>query len=127
RGPHPGRPGPQGRTGQAGGRALRPPLRPPRAPRHGCRGHLRRRGARRLPGAHGAAGRRHRHRPHHRLLAVGRVDHAHPRGGEGVPAVTRVLLVSGLVLWAGATLLLSTTRWFSRRPLTERLRPYTPG
>lgn len=39
----------------------------------------------------------------------------------------RLLVLSGLALWVGATLLLSTTRWFSRRPLTERLRPYTPG
>lgn len=39
----------------------------------------------------------------------------------------RVLVLSGLVLWVGTTLLLSTTRWFARRPLTERLRPYTPG
>lgn len=41
--------------------------------------------------------------------------------------MTRLLVLSGLVLWVGATLLLSTTRWFARRPLTERLRPYTPG
>lgn len=39
----------------------------------------------------------------------------------------RLLVLSGLVLWVGATLLLSTTRWFARRPLTERLRPYAPG
>ncbi len=39
----------------------------------------------------------------------------------------RLMVLSGLVLWVGATLLLSTTRWFARRPLTERLRPYTPG
>jgi Flp pilus assembly protein TadB len=31
------------------------------------------------------------------------------------------------VLWAGATLVLSELRWFSRRPLTDRLRPYAPG
>ncbi len=41
--------------------------------------------------------------------------------------MTRALLLSGLVLWVGATLLLSTTRWCARRPLAERLRPYTPG
>lgn len=41
--------------------------------------------------------------------------------------MTRLLVASGLALWAGTTLLLSTTRWFARRPLTERLRPYTPG
>lgn len=39
----------------------------------------------------------------------------------------RLFVLSGLLLWAGVTLLLSTTRWFARRPLTERLRPYTPG
>lgn len=36
-------------------------------------------------------------------------------------------MASGLVLWVGATLLLSTRRRFARRPLAERLRPYTPG
>lgn len=41
--------------------------------------------------------------------------------------MTRLLVLSGLVLWVGTTLLLSTTRWFARRPLSERLRPYTPG
>ncbi|MEJ7584490.1 MAG: type II secretion system F family protein [Acidimicrobiales bacterium] len=39
----------------------------------------------------------------------------------------RLLVLSGLVLWVGLTLALSTQRWFARRPLTERLRPYTPG
>lgn len=36
-------------------------------------------------------------------------------------------MLSGLVLWVGVALLLSTWRRFSRRPLTERLRPYAPG
>ena len=36
-------------------------------------------------------------------------------------------MVSGLVLWAGTTLLLSELRWFSRPPLAQRLRPYTAG
>ncbi len=36
-------------------------------------------------------------------------------------------MLSGLVLWAGTTLVLSELRWFSRPPLTERLRPYTAG
>ena len=36
-------------------------------------------------------------------------------------------MVSGLVLWVGATLLLSQLRWFARPPLVARLRPYTPG
>ncbi|MBI2708693.1 MAG: type II secretion system F family protein [Actinobacteria bacterium] len=39
----------------------------------------------------------------------------------------RLLLLSGVVLWAGTTLVLSNLRWFARRPLAERLRPYTPG
>jgi Flp pilus assembly protein TadB len=38
-----------------------------------------------------------------------------------------LLVISAAVLWAGATLLLSHVRWFSRVPLVERLRPYTPG
>jgi tight adherence protein C len=37
------------------------------------------------------------------------------------------LLVSALLLWAGLTLLLSELRWFSRRPLAERIGPYLPG
>jgi tight adherence protein C len=41
--------------------------------------------------------------------------------------MTPLAVVSGLVLWAGLTLLLSELRWFSRRPLTERLGPYVPG
>ena len=39
----------------------------------------------------------------------------------------RLIVASGLVLWVGATLLLSQLRWFSRPPLVERLRPYSPG
>ncbi|CAN5734056.1 hypothetical protein BH10ACT1_BH10ACT1_00570 [soil metagenome] len=39
----------------------------------------------------------------------------------------RALIPFGLVLWVGATLLLSERRWFSRRPLDDRLRPYVPG
>jgi tight adherence protein C len=39
----------------------------------------------------------------------------------------RLLVASGLLLWAGATLLLSELRWFSRPSLGQRLRPYTPG
>jgi tight adherence protein C len=42
-------------------------------------------------------------------------------------SAARPLVLAGLVLWVGATLLLSTQRWFARRPLTERLRPYSPG
>ena len=41
--------------------------------------------------------------------------------------MSRALVLSGLALWAGTTLLLSTTRWFSRVPLSERLRPYAVG
>ena len=39
----------------------------------------------------------------------------------------RLLLLSGLLLWAGATLVLSELRWFSRPPLVQRLRPYAAG
>jgi tight adherence protein C len=39
----------------------------------------------------------------------------------------RLFAVSGLVLWVGTTLLLSQLRWFSRPPLVQRLRPYSPG
>jgi Flp pilus assembly protein TadB len=39
----------------------------------------------------------------------------------------RLALLSCLVLWIGGTLALSRGRWFARRPLTERLRPYAPG
>ena len=38
--------------------------------------------------------------------------------------MTRVAVASTLALWAGATLLLSQVRWFARRPLADRLRPY---
>lgn len=41
--------------------------------------------------------------------------------------MSRALVFAALALWAGATLLLSTTRWFSRLPLSERLRPYAVG
>jgi hypothetical protein len=41
--------------------------------------------------------------------------------------VIRTATAAGLVFWAGATLVLSRHRWFARRPLTERLRPYEPG
>jgi tight adherence protein C len=38
-----------------------------------------------------------------------------------------LFLLSGVALWAGATLLLAQVRWFSRVSLVERLRPYSPG
>jgi tight adherence protein C len=38
-----------------------------------------------------------------------------------------ILVLAALVLWTGTTLVLSERRWFARRPLTERLRPYEPG
>jgi tight adherence protein C len=40
--------------------------------------------------------------------------------------VSRLVVVSGLVLWVGATLVLSRVRWFARSSLVERLRPYAP-
>lgn len=39
----------------------------------------------------------------------------------------RLFVLSGLVLWAGVTLLLSELRWFSRPAMVQRLRPYSPG
>lgn len=39
----------------------------------------------------------------------------------------RLAVLGGLTAWCGATLVLSELRWFSRPPLVERLRPYTPG
>lgn len=39
----------------------------------------------------------------------------------------RLVATACLAAWIGGTLLLSDARWFSRRPLTERLRPYHPG
>ncbi len=39
----------------------------------------------------------------------------------------RYLAVSALCLVVGLTLVLSELRWFSRRPLVERLAPYLPG
>jgi tight adherence protein C len=39
----------------------------------------------------------------------------------------RVLAASALLLLVGGTLVLSELRWFSRKPLTERLRPYGPA
>jgi Flp pilus assembly protein TadB len=38
--------------------------------------------------------------------------------------MSRLALTSGLALWCGATLLLSTTRWSRRRSLAARIRPY---
>jgi tight adherence protein C len=37
-----------------------------------------------------------------------------------------LIVSSGAVLMVGATLLLSEIRWFARRPMVERLRPYVP-
>jgi tight adherence protein C len=36
-------------------------------------------------------------------------------------------VISGMAMWAGATLVLSRVRWFSRRPLADRVRLYLPG
>ncbi|MDQ2827170.1 MAG: type II secretion system F family protein [Actinomycetota bacterium] len=47
----------------------------------------------------------------------------HATGGVSV----RLAVLSGLALWAGMTLVLSQLRWFSRPPLVERLRPYSPA
>ena len=39
----------------------------------------------------------------------------------------RLIILAGLAFWAGSALILSEVRWFARRPLLERLRPYTPN
>lgn len=39
----------------------------------------------------------------------------------------RLLAASAMLLGVGATLVLSELRWFSRQPLVDRLRPYSPG
>ena len=39
----------------------------------------------------------------------------------------RAAVAYGLVLWVGATLVLSQVRWFARPSLVDRLRPYGPG
>lgn len=41
--------------------------------------------------------------------------------------MTPLLLLAGLSLWMGLTLLFAELRWFSRRPLVQRLGPYLPG
>lgn len=41
--------------------------------------------------------------------------------------MSRLDVVSGLVLFAGLTLALSCLRWFGRPAVVQRLRPYTPG
>ena len=39
----------------------------------------------------------------------------------------RLVVASALLAGVGATLLVADLRWFRRRSLTERLRPYAPG
>lgn len=41
--------------------------------------------------------------------------------------MSRLVVAAALAGWVGATLLLSQLRWFSRPPLSERLRPYHPA
>lgn len=41
--------------------------------------------------------------------------------------MTGLLVLAGLTLWVGLTLLLAEVRWFSRPPLTDRLAPFVPG
>ncbi len=38
-----------------------------------------------------------------------------------------IVVLAALLAWFGATLALAELRWFARRPLAERLRPYVPG
>lgn len=41
--------------------------------------------------------------------------------------MTRILAPAFLTFWVGSTLVLSRRRWFARRSLADRLRPYEPG
>ncbi len=41
--------------------------------------------------------------------------------------MTRLEVVFAMVMFVGLALSLSVLRWFARRPLVDRLRPYTPG
>lgn len=41
--------------------------------------------------------------------------------------MSRLIVVSGIVLWVGLILMMAELRWFSRRPLTDRLRAYNVG
>jgi hypothetical protein len=41
--------------------------------------------------------------------------------------VNRLIVLAGLLMWAGLTLLLSNIHRFNRPSLSERLRPYHPG
>ncbi len=41
--------------------------------------------------------------------------------------MTRIAAFAGLLFWVGATLVVSQRRWFARRSLADRLRPYEPG
>lgn len=41
--------------------------------------------------------------------------------------MSRLLAGCAALLWVGGALVLSQLRWFGRRPLTMRLRPYAPG
>ncbi len=41
--------------------------------------------------------------------------------------MTQLEVLAGLILFVGLTLLFSLARWFGRRPVVDRLRPYTPG
>src|SRR5699024_6033504 len=58
----------------------------------------------------------------------GRSPSAPAGTGAGVrPMIPRWLPILVALFWVGSTLILSEMRWFSRRPLDERLRPYVPG
>src|SRR5437588_12501176 len=124
-GPHPGPQCPQGRARHAGGRPVRPPLRAGRTRRHGAGGLVDRDGARRLRDDRGPGRGRSGDPVGHRLLALGGQAAPPSRRGAGVPSMTRLVVLSGLLVWTGATVLLAELRWFSRLPLLERLRPYT--
>ncbi len=41
--------------------------------------------------------------------------------------MSRLVVISGLLLWVGLVLMMAELRWFSRRPLADRLRQYSPN
>jgi tight adherence protein C len=62
------------------------------------------------------------------VLVVVQPAHADARPAAGVPVTdTRVILVAGLLVWAGASVMLSGWSRLARPSLADRLRPYHAG
>ncbi len=58
---------------------------------------------------------------------LGLVGAAHEAAGPSAGVPVRLALGAGVLVWIGATLVLSGSRRFSRPALTDRLRPFHPG